>query len=243
MKASAEEIRQRFERAVEYLSDLERGQTAIPDATQVLDLVARAASETTPHAQHVLDVGCGGGNYTLKLLQRMPDLDVTLLDLSESLLRRASERVSAVTSGQVSTLHGDIRGVTIGEEQYDLVLAGAVLHHLRDETEWEMVLAKLHSALRPGGSIWISDLVEHEAPEIQALMVAKYGEYLVEMGGEELRDLVFSEIAEQDTPRPLMFQIDLLRRVGFDTVEILHKISCFATFGARKPVRSNSPRG
>jgi tRNA (cmo5U34)-methyltransferase len=50
MKASAEEIRERFERAVEYLSDLERGQTAIMDAPLALDLVARAASAVTPHA-------------------------------------------------------------------------------------------------------------------------------------------------------------------------------------------------
>jgi tRNA (cmo5U34)-methyltransferase len=32
-------------------------------------LVAEAAAATTPHARHVLDVGCGAGNYTLKLLE------------------------------------------------------------------------------------------------------------------------------------------------------------------------------
>ncbi len=234
MKASTEEIRERFERAVEYLSDLERGQTAIIDAPLALDVVARAAAAVTAHARHVLDVGCGAGNYALKLLQHLPHLDVTLLDLGESLLKRAAQRIAAVTSGEVVALQGDIRDVTLGEARFDIILAGAVLHHLRAEAEWQAVFAKFHAALRPGGSIWISDLVEHATPEVQAIMAARYGEYLVQLAGEEFRDLVFAEIAEQDTPRPLLFQTDLLRKVGFGTVEVLHKNACFATFGAIK---------
>jgi tRNA (cmo5U34)-methyltransferase len=31
-----------------------------------------------------------------------------------------------------------------------------------------------------------------------------------------------------------MFQLDLLRQVGFQQVEILHKNSCFAAFGGIK---------
>jgi len=48
------------------------------------------------------------------------------------------------------------------------------------------------------------------------------------------RDHVFDYIAQEDSPRPLMFQIDLLRSVGFSNVEILHKNSCFAAFGGIK---------
>lgn len=234
MKASADQIRQRFDGAVEYLSDLERGQTAIPDAALALDLVAEAAAAATPRARHVLDVGCGAGNYTLRLLGRLPGLDVTLLDLSAALLERAAERVGAATSGSVATLQGDVRELELGEERFDVVVAGAVLHHLRAEEEWRAVFGKLYAALRPGGSLWISDLVDHAAPELQAVMAGRYAAYLVRLGGEELRDVVFAEIAEQDTPRPLLFQLDLLRAVGFAGVEVLHKTSCFATFGAVK---------
>jgi tRNA (cmo5U34)-methyltransferase len=213
---------------------LEQGQPAVIDAPLVLDLVAGAASVVTPHAQHVLDVGCGGGNYTLKLLQRLPSLDVTLLDLGEALLRRATERVSAVTSGRVVALQGDVREVNLGKENFDIVLAGAVLHHLRAESEWYSTFGKFYSALRAGGSLWISDLVEHASPPVQSLMFARYGEYLIQAKGEAFRDLVFAEIAEQDSPRSLNFQIDLLRKVGFSTVDVLHKNACFATFGAFK---------
>ena len=38
----------------------------------------------------------------------------------------------------------------------------------------------------------------------------------------------------EDSPRPVTFQMDLLRQVGFHHVELLHKNACFAAFGALK---------
>ena len=95
MKSTVEEIRQRFDADVERFSNLETGQSATVDAPLAMALVAEAAACTTPQARQVLDVGCGAGNYTLKLLQHLPNLDVTLIDLSGPMLARASERVSA----------------------------------------------------------------------------------------------------------------------------------------------------
>ena len=158
MKSTVEQIRQRFDADVERFSQLETGQSATIDAPLVLDLVTQAAATVTPQAASVLDVGCGAGNYTLKLLQRLPALDCTLVDLSHPMLDRAHERVSAATQGQVTTIQGDIREVEIGKERFDIVLAAAVLHHLREEAEWQTVFTRLYDSLRPGGSIWISDL-------------------------------------------------------------------------------------
>lgn len=51
---------------------------------------------------------------------------------------------------------------------------------------------------------------------------------------DEYRDKVFAYIDREDSPRPVTYQLDLLRRVGFGQVELLHKNSCFAAFGAVK---------
>ena len=75
MKSTVEEIRQRFDADVERFSNLETGQSATVDAPLAMALVAEAAAATTPHARHVLDVGCGAGNYTLKLLESLPNLN------------------------------------------------------------------------------------------------------------------------------------------------------------------------
>jgi tRNA (cmo5U34)-methyltransferase len=231
-KSTVGEIRARFDNDVERFPNLETGQSATIDAPLVLELITAAAAATTPGATHVLDVGCGAGNYTLKLLEKLPGLSATLVDLSRPMLERAVERATPATRGTVTPLQGDVRELELGEGQFDVILAAAVLHHLRDDSEWEAVFRKFHRALRPGGSVWIADLVTHELPAVHAMMWQRYGGYLMELKDEAYRDAVFAYVEKEDTPRPLTFQLDLLRRVGFRQVDVLHKNSCFAAFGA-----------
>ena len=80
----------------------------------------------------------------------------------------------------------------------------------------------------------MTDLVSQETEPIQALMWQRYGDYLCALGGENYRDKVFNYIDKEDSPRPVTYQFDLLRKVGFDHIELLHKNSCFAAFGAIK---------
>jgi tRNA (cmo5U34)-methyltransferase len=234
MKSTVDEIRQRFDTDVERFSNLATGQSATVDAPLAMALIAQAAATTTPRARHVLDVGCGAGNYTLKLMEHLPNLDVTLIDLSKPMLERAAERVKQANAGRITTLQGDIRELPLANETFDIVLAAAVLHHLRADAEWREVFSAFHRALRPGGSVWIFDLVESSLPPIQGLMRQRYGEYLTQLKDEMYRDHVFAYIEKEDTPRPLMFQLDMLRQVGFGQVEVLHKNMCFAAFGAVK---------
>ena len=234
MKSTVEQIRARFDNDVERFSNLETGQSATIDSPLALELITRAAAATTPHATHILDIGCGAGNYTLKLLQALPNLNVTLVDLSQPMLERAVQRIRPITSGEIQTFQADIRELELGEARFDIILAAAVFHHLRGDDDWRSVFSKCFAAIKPGGSLWIFDMLEHSTPAIQALMWERYGEYLAAFTGEQYREQVFGYIAQEDTPRPLMFQIDMLREVGFREVEILHKNSVFAAFGAIK---------
>ena len=79
VKSSVEQIRERFDRDVERFSNLETGQTATMDAALVLDLIAQCVAKTNPQARDILDVGCGAGNYTLKVLSHLPGLNATLM--------------------------------------------------------------------------------------------------------------------------------------------------------------------
>ncbi len=65
-------------------------------------------------------------------------------------------------------------------------------------------------------------------------MRERYSDYLVTLGGADYRDRVFAYIDKEDSPRPVTYQLDLLRSVGFDTVDLLQKNSCFAAIGATK---------
>jgi len=233
-KSTLSEIQERFDKDVERFSNLITGQQATMDAPLVMDLITQAAKTATPHAKRVLDVGCGAGNNTLKLLQLINPLDCDLVDLSRPMLERAKERISTFNKGEVRLFQEDIRTVDLPENHYDIILASMVLHHLRDDKDWEDTFKKLYHLTAPGGSIWIADFVTHENPVIQQNMWGRYGSYLESMGGAAYREKVFAYIDKEDSPRPVTYQLDLLRQAGFSEVEILHKNSCFVAFGAIK---------
>jgi tRNA (cmo5U34)-methyltransferase len=230
-KSAVDEIRARFDGDVERFSNLETGQTATVDAALCMDLVARGAAASNPQATRVLDVGCGAGNYSLKLREHLPRVLVTLVDLSQPMIDRARQRLGAAVESSHSA---DIRDLEFADGTFDVILAAAVLHHLRTPVEWQRTFENFHRWLRPGGGLWVFDLVTHEGPAVQRMMWESYGRYLEVQGGAPYREKVFAYVEREDSPVPLTFQLDLLRRVGFGRIDVLHKNSCFAAYGAVK---------
>ena len=233
-KSTVAEIRERFDNEVERFSNLETGQVATMDATIALELITSTAKAVKPNAKTILDLGCGAGNYTLKMLSKLADLDCTLIDLSQNMLDKAKERVSAETRGNVATIQGDIRDIELSKNRFDIILAGAVLHHLREDSDWEMVFQKLYDSLTPGGCFLISDLLVQDHAEVNQIVWKMYANYLIGLGGEEYQQKVFDYIEKEDTPRSMSYQLDLMKKVGFSSVEILHKNACFGAFGGIK---------
>lgn len=234
MKSTTAEIRERFDNDVERFANLETGQQSTIDATLSLELITEAAKSIVPGASHLLDIGCGAGNYTLKMLSKLPGLHCTLVDLSQPMLDKAFERASAQTTGMVETKQGDIREIPLQENGYDIILAGAVLHHLRDDDDWTTTFTKLYSLLKPGGCLMISDLVTQDDKRLDDYIWNKYGDYLESLDGKEYRRKVLDYIAKEDSPRSVTYQLSLMKQVGFHTTEILHKNLCFAAFGGIK---------
>ena len=233
-KATNEEIKTRFDNDVERFSNLDSGQQTTIDAPLTMELCTEAAKYITPHARELLDIGCGAGNYTLKMLSKIPDLNCTLNDLSMPMLEKAKERTTVATHGKVTLIQDDMRNLDLPDNYFDIVLAAATFHHLRTDEDWELVFNKVYNVLKPGGSIWICDLITHDSELINQLFQDKYRTYLETLGGAEYAQKVFDYVAYEDTPRSLGYQLNLLNKVGFKDIEVLHKNSCFAAFGGVK---------
>ena len=233
-KSTIEEIRERFDNDVERFSDLNTGQVTTIDAKLTLELITEAARRINPSAECLLDIGCGAGNYTLTMLSKIPSLECTLVDLSQPMLDRAFQRVSALTNRPVKILQGDIRTIDLPENKYDIILAGAVLHHLRDDKDWEDTFRKIFELLRPGGCFMISDLVIQDTQVMTDYTMERYGDYLEEIGGKDYRRKVLDYVNKEDSPRSITYQIELMRKTGFREVEVFHKNICFGAFGGIK---------
>jgi len=234
-KSSLSEIETRFNNDVDRFSDLDTGQIATIDAPLAMELITQAAVAATPTIRRCLDIGCGAGNNTIKLLRsHPPGFESDLCDLSLPMLTRAKERITQETSKRVRVFQGDFRSLDFEFESYDVILAAAVLHHLRDDQDWEEAFTKVFRLLRPGGSFWITDMVSHESEQVHTLMWSRYAAYLTAAGGEDYQRQVFDYIDKEDSPKPATYQIELMKRVGFRSVDLLHKNSCFAAFGGMK---------
>ncbi|MBC7388348.1 MAG: class I SAM-dependent methyltransferase [Opitutaceae bacterium] len=233
-KSTTEEIRERFDNDVERFSNLDTGQLSTIDAKLSLELITESARRIVPNAENLLDIGCGAGNYTLMMLTKIPNLICTLVDLSLPMLHKALARVSKNTNKGVNILQGDIREVELKENFYDIILAGAVLHHLRDDKDWETMFEKLFKLLKPGGCLMISDLITQDTALLNDYTWEMYGDYLEGLSGKEYRQKVLDYVAKEDSPRSMNYQLDLMKQVGFSKVEILHKNMCFGAFGGIK---------
>tara|TARA_R110000796_G_scaffold81498_1_gene179491 strand:- start:1641 stop:2348 length:708 start_codon:yes stop_codon:yes gene_type:complete len=233
-KSSVAEIRERFDKDVERFSNLDTGQLTTIDAKISLELITEAARRIVPNAEQLLDIGCGAGNYSLKMLSKLPNLECTLVDLSDPMLDKAYERVSEQTNKNVHVVKGDIREVPLKQNHFDIILAGAVLHHLRDDQDWETTFKKIYGLLKPGGCFMISDLITQDTEILNDYTWERYGDYLEELGGEDYRKKVLDYVDKEDSPRSMNYQLDLMKKLGFSKVEILHKNMCFGAFGGIK---------
>lgn len=233
-KSTPAEIEARFDADVERFSELAAGQATIPGSALAQDLLVSVAVLHDPAPESVLDLGCGAGNLTLRLLAQLhsPPERIRLIDLSGPMLERAADRIRAAGfRGDIETVKGDLRQVDL-RGPHEVILAAAVLHHLRGEAEWRETFARLHAAIAPGGLLAVHDMVATKGFAAAEAVRRRYGKHLVELRDEAYRDHVFAYIEKEDTPESLADQILWLRDAGFESVDVLHALDGFAVYVA-----------
>ena len=143
-------------------------------ATAVLDRLDLQGDET------VLDAGCGSGNVTRMLLERLPRGHVIAVDGALSMV----EHARAALDGRATVLHGDLTELVL-EEPVDAVFSSAVFHWIADH---DRLFERLFAALRPGGRLVAQCGGEgnierfHEAARAVGA-TAPYAEYLAGWAG------------------------------------------------------------
>jgi len=110
-----------------------------------------------------LDVGCGPGFVVRSLRERVgAGGEVVALDESERWIRRIEETGRSEGWDNVRTVHGDVRETELPPGRFDLIHMRWVLGFLPRPEE---ILARLSTALVPGGALAVMDY-NHEGVSI-----------------------------------------------------------------------------
>ncbi len=234
MKSTVDEIRRRFDNDVERFSNENTGQATAVDAQLVMKMIADTIALFHEKPQAICDIGCGAGNFSLRIGKTFPRLRYTLIDLSRPMLRKAQERLEAAGGIVEQSMQNDIRLINLPENKFDIIVAAAVLHHLREKKEWVAVLKNIYNSLSQNGTFWLWDFIKHDDERVGLIQWARYKDYLISIKDEKYQKHVFRYIEKEDTPESIPFILRTLEEVGFKKTDILHKNILFAAIMAQK---------
>ncbi|HUR28057.1 MAG TPA: class I SAM-dependent methyltransferase, partial [Planctomycetota bacterium] len=104
----------------------------------------------------VLDIGTGPGHIPLLLVERLPDVTVVGIDLSEHMLRVAERRrVQSPHRSRIEFRIADAKTLPFPRGSFDVVASNTILHHISDPRQF---LSEAWRVLKPGGTFLIRDL-------------------------------------------------------------------------------------
>jgi ubiquinone/menaquinone biosynthesis C-methylase UbiE len=150
MTASARDIQAFFERVAK---DWDTMRLAYYDE-RVIEKMAEVAS--IGQGSEVADVGTGTGFVAAGLAPRVKR--VIGIDNAAAMLRVARENLDSLGVSNVELLIGDLAELPLADHSVDAAFANMVLHHAVDPAA---MLEEMARIVRPGGTIVITDEVEH----------------------------------------------------------------------------------
>ncbi len=104
----------------------------------------------------VVDVGTGTGFVAAGLAGQAAT--VIGIDNSPAMLAVAADNLAALGVGNVQLAEGELDNLRLPDDSVDVAVANMVLHHAPDPAR---MLAEMARVVRPGGTIAITDEVEH----------------------------------------------------------------------------------
>ena len=206
-------------------------QRNIPCYNQMLEALINAIPDTKENPK-ILDLGCGTGNITLKILERFPEAKITCLDLSENMIEIAKNKLSDYDN--VDYIIGDFTTTEI-TEKYDAIVSSLALHHIPNDKEKEIMYKAIYEALNTGGVFYNADVIEANS---------KYNKKLnnqVSIQDMKLNGVTEEEIREHkgkrdanDIPTTIYNHIKMLENVGFKEIDVIWKYYSNAVYGGSK---------
>lgn len=184
---------------------------------------AKMAELVPDKTKNLLDLGCGTGLELEGIFRRFPDISVTGIDLTKSMLDRLSEKYRGKN---ITLICGDYFTADLGRECFDTAISFQTMHHFTHERKIGLY-RKIRESLKSGGVYIECDyMVDTQAEE--DFFFAENARLRRKQGISE------EEFYHYDTPCTIENQIKMLLAAGFSSAEKVFKIENTTIIIAKK---------
>ena len=196
------------------------------DHRQVNALFVADFLAVEPQPGRVLDVGTGTAQIPIELCRQHATAEVVGVDLAEHMLRvgRANVERAALT-GRVDLQRVDAKGLPFPDGSFDAVISNSIVHHIPAPRG---VLAEMVRVVRPGGVLFVRDLLRPTDEAAVQYFVATYAgdanEHQRRMFADSLRAAL--TLAEER---------DMVASLGLPPADVRQTSDRHWTWAARRP--------
>jgi SAM-dependent methyltransferase len=228
----------------------------LPARDERFAVIVRTIRDTQDPVDHLVDLGCGTGSLTARLLDAFPGAQVTGIDFDATLLPLARARL-AIYRDRVRVVEADLRHPSWTDSRglpASAVVSATALHWL-NERQLQRLYGETSSILAPGGiflnadhvgsdSASVQDSWERQRKEFQSANRSTTADdwegfweaYLGALGEgpRRARERAIGKWQGTEQGFPLQWHFDRLREQGFSHVDCFWRLNCDAIYGGMK---------
>ncbi|WDV46444.1 class I SAM-dependent methyltransferase [Clostridiaceae bacterium M8S5] len=166
-------------------------------------------AECVPNkTKELLDLGCGTGLELEEIFKKLPDVNVTGIDLTEAMLKKLQEKYP---DKNLNLIHGSYFDYEFEIKKYDTAISFQTMHHFEHDAKIGLY-KKIYKALKDD-SIYIECDYMVKKQEDENFLFSENKKIREEQG---IKD---GEFYHFDTPCTVNNQIDMLSKAGFKMIE------------------------
>lgn len=188
---------------------------AVPRYAEMLEELITYLPE---HANRIVELGCGTGNLSIRLADRWPAADLTLIDAAAEMIDVTRNRLGATHPALAARTRFRVTRFEDWSEDKtaDLITSSISLHHVRDK---RALYAAIRRALKDGGRLVFADQLRGNPEPVHQVNWQRWIEHCrTSCSADELASLVEHADAH-DHYVPLSAHFEMMTAAGFQDID------------------------